>query len=120
MTALLGSALDIDPFNQPNVTEAKNATSQLLKEWNGVLPQFTADNVDEKVAIFGEGSSLHQSLLSFLAKVPEDGYISIHAYLDRKDDASVQELQNILFKENWQASHLWLGAALPPLNGSVS
>jgi glucose-6-phosphate isomerase len=99
VTALLGSALDIDPFNQPNVTEAKNATSQLLKDWNGTLPQFSADYIDDKVAIFGEDKSVHQSLLSFLATVPEDGYISIHAYLDRKDDASVRELQNILSKK---------------------
>lgn len=98
VTALMGSALDIDPFNQPNVTEAKNATSQLLKDWNGVLPQFTADYIDENVAIFGKAKSLHQSLLSFFETVPDDGYISIQAYLDRKDDAMVQELQNIFSK----------------------
>lgn len=98
VTALLGSALDIDPFNQPNVTEAKNATSQLLKDWNGVLPQFTADYFDDSVAIFGEEKTLPQSLLSFLKRVPDDGYISIQAYLNRRDEANVQELQSILSK----------------------
>jgi hypothetical protein len=99
VTALMGSALDIDPFNQPNVTEAKNATSELLKEWSGALPQFTADYVDERVAIFGQDNSLHQSLISFFETVPLDGYISIHAYLDRRDDEKVRELQSIISKK---------------------
>jgi glucose-6-phosphate isomerase len=99
VTALMGSALDIDPFNQPNVTEAKNATSQLLEGWNGVLPQFTADYIDESVAIFGEDKTLHQSLISFFETVPPDGYISIHAYLDRRDDEKVRELQSIISKK---------------------
>lgn len=98
ITALLGSALNIDPFNQPNVTEAKNATSQLLKDWNGVLPQFTANYIDDSVSIFGEENPLHQSLSSFFEAVPDDGYISIHAYLDRRDDVKVRELQSIISK----------------------
>jgi glucose-6-phosphate isomerase len=81
------------------VTEAKNATSQLLKDWNGVLPQFTADYIDESVAIFGEDKTLHQSLISFFETVPPDGYISIHAYLDRRDDEKVRELQSIISKK---------------------
>jgi glucose-6-phosphate isomerase len=38
VTALVGAGLEIDPFNQPNVTEAKLATSELLQQWHGVLP----------------------------------------------------------------------------------
>lgn len=98
VTALMGSALSIDPFNQPNVTEAKNATSHLLSQWNGILPEFTADRIDGAISIFGEEKPLHQSLLSFFATVPNDGYISIHAYLDRRDDVMIQELQSILSK----------------------
>jgi glucose-6-phosphate isomerase len=96
VTALLGAALEIDPFNQPNVTEAKNATSTLLKEWGGRLPLFTADSVDGAVEIFGKGSSLHEALAQFCSGVAEDGYISIHAYLDRRDDVALVELRRIL------------------------
>ncbi len=96
VTALVGAALEIDPFNQPNVTEAKNATSTLLQEWGGVLPEFKANQVDGSVDIFGEGSSLHAALTQFCNGVAEDGYISIHAYLDRRDDVALVELRRIL------------------------
>ncbi len=96
VTALLGAALEIDPFNQPNVTEAKNATSTLLKEWGGALPLFTAESVDGAVEIFGKGSSLHEALAQFCSGVAEDGYISIHAYLDRRDDVALVGLRRIL------------------------
>jgi hypothetical protein len=96
VTALVGAALNIDPFNQPNVTEAKNATSALLNEWSGQLPAFTPDASDKAVEIFGSGTSLASALQSFLASVAEGGYISIHAYLDRRDDARLEELRKLL------------------------
>jgi len=96
ITALVGAALNIDPFNQPNVTEAKHATSALLNEWNGQPPAFTPDASDKSVEIFGSGTSLASALQSFLASVAEGGYISIHAYLDRRDDARLEELRKIL------------------------
>jgi glucose-6-phosphate isomerase len=71
VTGLVGAALEIDPFNQPNVTEAKEATSALLAEWNGVLPEFTPDAVDGAVEIFGAGSDLTDALLACLASLTE-------------------------------------------------
>ena len=96
VTALIGAALEIDPFNQPNVTEAKNATSALLKEWGGALPQFTPDLADGDVEIFGDNRELQESLKNFCDHIAEDGYISIHAYLDRRDDVALVELRKIL------------------------
>ena len=81
-TALLGVALEIDPFNQPNVTEAKNATSELLSEWNNKLPALDATDSPEFV------------LKNLTANV--DGYIAILAYLDRKEDVALVELRKIL------------------------
>ena len=40
VTALLSVALKIDPFNQPNVTEAKEQTAACLTEWQNRLPEF--------------------------------------------------------------------------------
>ena len=76
-TALLGVALEVDPFNQPNVTEAKNATSELLAEWNNKLPALPATESADVV------------LEDLLSKV--DGYIAILAYLDRKEDVALLE-----------------------------
>jgi glucose-6-phosphate isomerase len=96
VTALVGAALAIDPFNQPNVTEAKEQTSLLLNEWKGVLPTFPADLTDGAVEIFGTGKNATDALTQLIAAVPQDGYIAIMAYLDRKDDAAVAELRAIL------------------------
>ena len=96
LTALVGAALEIDPFNQPNVTEAKNATSALLTEWGGQLPIFTPKYSDKSVGIFGDGDSVLSALQSFVASVKDGGYISIHAYLDRRDDVRLEELRKVL------------------------
>jgi glucose-6-phosphate isomerase len=96
VTALVGAALAIDPFNQPNVTEAKEQTSALLNEWKGVLPAFTGDVNDGVVEIFGAGKNATDALTLLISQIPEDGYIAVMAYLDRKDDAKVAELRSIL------------------------
>jgi glucose-6-phosphate isomerase len=96
VTALVGAALAIDPFNQPNVTEAKAQTSALLDEWKGVLPTFTPDLTDGAVEIFGAGNSATDAITQMIAHIPTDGYIAIMAYLDRKDDAAIAELRAIL------------------------
>ena len=100
VTALIGVTLEIDPFNQPNVTEAKEQTSALLSEWktsNGVeVPQLTADSVDGDIEIFGGGLSLKQALLQVIESTPTDGYIAIMAYLDRGADSKLAELREII------------------------
>lgn len=96
VTALVGAALGIDPFNQPNVTEAKEATAALLHEWNGVLPNFSPAAIDGAVEIFGAGSTIANSLTRFIDLIPEDGYVAVMAYLDRRDDAAILELRSLL------------------------
>ncbi len=93
VTALLGFALKIDPFNQPNVTEAKEKTSALLARWKGALPKFGPDGVDGVVEIFGADGSLERALLKVIDSVSSDGYVAIMAYLDRKDDFAIGQLR---------------------------
>ena len=96
VTALVGAALAIDPFNQPNVTEAKEQTSALLNEWKGVLPTFNGDSTDGVLEIFGAGKNATDALTQLIAQIPGDGYIAVMAYLDRKEDVAVAELRAIL------------------------
>jgi len=96
VTALVGAALAIDPFNQPNVTEAKEATSLLLNAWSGVMPHFVPDAVDASVEIFGVGDSLATALKSFIESIPADGYVAVMAYLDRTDDVKVAHIRELL------------------------
>ena len=100
VTALVGAALAIDPFNQPNVTEAKEATSRLLNEWSGVLPHFVADATDAHVEIFGAGASLASALNEFIKAIPDDGYIAVMAYLDRQDDVKIAQIRRLLSQKS--------------------
>jgi glucose-6-phosphate isomerase len=100
VTALVGAALEIDPFNQPNVTEAKEQTLALLKEWTvgdtTSIPSLTPASVAGSVEIFGEGQSISEALQSAIAATKSGGYIAIHGYLDRKEDAALEELRVLL------------------------
>ena len=100
VTALIGAALEIDPFNQPNVTEAKEATSALLAQWSGVLPEFTPTAIDGAVEIFGAGSDLTGALREFISSIPADGYVAVMAYLDRSGDVELAKLREILARKS--------------------
>lgn len=63
-TAVAGHVLGIQPFDQPNVQEAKDATNRLLA--SGTLPQFDSGN-----------------LQTLLASVKPGDYIGLQAYLPR-------------------------------------
>ncbi len=100
VTAILGAALEIDPFNQPNVTEAKEQTLALLDEWSTSdrvdPPVLTPDAIEGDVEIFGAGVDIRDALLSIISQSVDDGYISIMAYLDRKDDVALEELRSLI------------------------
>jgi glucose-6-phosphate isomerase len=100
VTALLGAALEIDPFNQPNVTEAKEATSAVLAEWNNSLPVITTANSEGDVEIFGDGNTLVAALKNLIANTDADGYIAITAYLDRAGDSKLTELRTVLSEKS--------------------
>jgi glucose-6-phosphate isomerase len=100
VTALVGKALEIDPFNQPNVTEAKEQTAACLEEWKNEVPTFTPDCSDNSVDIFGDGQSLKDALATFIEDVQDGGYIAIMAYLDRRDDVKIAELRAILAEKS--------------------
>ncbi|GIH94672.1 glucose-6-phosphate isomerase [Planobispora siamensis] len=85
-TAIAGRVLGIDPFNQPNVTESKENTGALLSA--GELPSGTPALVDGPVEVYGaeaEGAKdLIEVFTRLLHAIPERGYMSIMAYLDRE------------------------------------
>ncbi len=94
VTALLSRAIGIDPFNQPNVTEAKERTSALLSEWSdGVPPKSESNFVEGDVEVFGAvtGNSLKEIARNFL--VQENYYFAIMAYLNRESDEAITQLR---------------------------
>jgi glucose-6-phosphate isomerase len=100
VTALISAVLEIDPFNQPNVTEAKEATAAILSEWNNQLPEITSNSVEDEIEIFGDGNTVIAALKNLIANTDNDGYIAIMAYLDRQGDAKVTELRAILSQKS--------------------
>jgi hypothetical protein len=77
-TAIAGHALGIDPFDEPNVAEAKKATGEVLSS----LP---LPDVDETAP--GE-------LASWLKSTVNDGdYVAIQAYLPYGNDAALEALR---------------------------
>jgi len=97
-TAIAGRIIGINPFDQPNVEEAKKQARALL-DAPSQGAQSEPDLVDGAVEMFAAGfdlaeaSTLPEALLAFLAAAPEAGYVSVQAYLDRHADAVLAELR---------------------------
>lgn len=103
-TAIVGRLLGINPFDQPDVEDAKKATRALLDESPGesASAEEAPALVDGFVRVFGEAgrqsAELTDALRDLLATVPEHGYLAVQAYLDRLDDASASLLRTELAK----------------------
>jgi len=71
-TAVAGAILGINPFDQPNVQAAKDATSRVLQEFqsSGKLPSLkVSDSLDELLAEAGPGDYL--AIMAYTKQMPE-------------------------------------------------
>jgi glucose-6-phosphate isomerase len=98
-TAVAGRLLGINPYDQPDVESAKNATRALLAD----KPQPTpADVVDGPVEIRGSQelldgtSTVEDALGKLLEQLPESGYLSVQAYFDRLTWAELESIRPAL------------------------
>jgi glucose-6-phosphate isomerase len=100
-TAIAGRIIGINPFDQPNVEEAKKQARALLDAPDQAgrdEPALT----DGAVEVFGAGfdlssaGTLADALQAFLDAAPERGYVSIQAYLDRHADSQAADLRPAL------------------------
>jgi glucose-6-phosphate isomerase len=99
-TAVAGRIIGINPFDQPNVEEAKKQARALLD-----APEATSEDpvlTDGAVQVFGSGfelsgaETLADALQAFFAAAPERGYVSLQAYLDRHADAAAADLRPVV------------------------
>lgn len=81
VTALLGYILKVNPFDQPNVQSTKVMTEKYLHQ---------------SLNAQGEEIELHNLLPLLDRKIQGKSYIAVHAYLNRKDDAELEALQELL------------------------
>jgi glucose-6-phosphate isomerase len=96
-TALAGVALGIDPFDQPNVEEAKERTRELLRAaGDGTMPADDPDPiaVDGPLALLGDTAlritegdrSLVGELRRHLGRRRPDAYLAIQAFIAPTDE----------------------------------
>ena len=90
-TAVAGRLLGINPFDQPDVEAAKAAARELL---DSPAPATEAGAVVQGVEVSGDDAAvaaddLAAVLAAVAAQVPGDGYLAVHAYLDRHGDADL-------------------------------
>jgi glucose-6-phosphate isomerase len=95
-TAISGALLEINPFDQPNVQESKDATVALLNEFkqNSTLPEQEATITENDFKLFGwttnlpnaETMSLNLCLKTFLQQIKAGDYIALLAYIQETDE----------------------------------
>lgn len=98
-TAIAGYLLGINPFDQPDVESAKVAARGLLDARPAPAPAaFEQDGVEVRAsdpALLTSGT-LAGVLDALWARLAEDGYVSIQAYVDRLDMPQLQGLRELV------------------------
>lgn len=98
-TAVAGSLLGINPFDQPDVESAKVAARGLL---DSPAPVPAATTVDGAVELRASGDpsllpagevSVVEALEALLRRIPDRGYLAVMAYLDRISENRLEELR---------------------------
>jgi glucose-6-phosphate isomerase len=95
VTALLCYLLKVDPFNQPNVTEAKDRTSKILVEITD--NKFINENPifeDNEIAVY---TNRNVKNLSEFLQIPVN-YFAVMAYLTRGNDDEITKLRALISK----------------------
>lgn len=98
-TAIAGILLNVNPFDQPDVESAKEATRNLLDAGpESPAALFTDAGVEVRARnldLTGV-TSLDTAIARLLAELGDDGYVSIQAYLDRVGLARAAELRDLV------------------------
>ena len=100
-TAVAGSLLEINPFDEPNVSESKANTERVLGQVtaSGAPLEIPAGPSAHGVLAAGsQAPDLTTALAGWLASLRPGDYISIQAYLDRAPahDAGLRAIQALL------------------------
>ena len=101
-TAVAGALLEIDPFDQPNVQQAKDATQALLGQFKstGKLPIPPADRTLNNGIALTLSSAAGKTLTAtdsdaFLSLIRQGDYFALLAYVSTMDRALAEELRTL-------------------------
>jgi glucose-6-phosphate isomerase len=91
--------LEINPFDQPDVESAKIATRALLDSRPAPTdPAFVEDAVEVRATgeFLAGATDLKSAVDALVAQLPDNGYVSIQAYVDRVAHPQLAELRDLL------------------------
>jgi glucose-6-phosphate isomerase len=101
--AIAGRILGINPFDQPDVESAKTAARGLLDDRPEPAPAAFTDGVIEvrgSATVVADAVTVRQAIDALLAQLGDDGYVSVHAYLDRVALPQAMRLRDLLAAES--------------------
>jgi hypothetical protein len=106
-TVLAGVSLSIDPFDEPNVQESKDATARLLQEFEseGEMPQGALVLAESGIELYTESKKqqpapalqISDVLRLFLSGRPAGDYLALLAFLAR-DPSNAAELEALRYR----------------------
>lgn len=104
-TAVAGRILGVNPFDQPDVESAKIAARAFLE--NPVVDS-TVEAIDgdvriSTVGLTSDASTVSAAISSLIESLADDGYLSIHAYADRKTRVPLPHVQGVLARTTGRA-----------------
>jgi len=125
-TAVAGSIMQINPFNQPDVESAKIEAKKLTEEYEkeGKLPDeepfyeengiklFTdKKNLGELNKIVGDEKSLEKYLQAHFSRIEKDDYFALLAYVEmnRENENLLQEIRHSVLQNKGAATCLGFG-----------
>jgi transaldolase/glucose-6-phosphate isomerase len=114
-TAVAGSRLGINPFDQPNVEAAKVVARQMVAAYqeNGSLPEFTPKVQGSGIRVYGEvqANSPGEALKNFLDKAQPGAYLALQAYVQPtgETDQALLDLRTWLRKRSRLATTVGYG-----------
>lgn len=96
--AVAGRMLGINPFDQPDVESAKVAARGLLDDiQEPSAPLFTDGGIEVRaLGGFDAGASIADAVDGLLSNLDDQGYVAVHAYLDRIGDPEFEQLRDVL------------------------
>lgn len=107
-TVLAGVSLSIDPFDEPNVQESKDATARLLRgfETTGEMPQGSLSLAESGLELYTEPGTRHSAqalqvsevLRTFFSRRRAGDYLALLAYVarDAQNAAALESLRDRL------------------------
>jgi transaldolase / glucose-6-phosphate isomerase len=101
-TAMAGSVLEINPFDQPNVQLAKSLANESMEEYKktGMLPLEKPAIIQGDISLFGKfiSSDIKQAFNEFVSQSGEGDYFAIQSFLPFTEelDSSIDQFKIVL------------------------